>query len=161
MRIGVVSDTHDNVRNVAQIVTVLNDARVERVVHTGDITRGSTLELLSQVDAPVFGVYGNNDVLRDELDAAAADLGITLAEPPFEALWKGREILIVHDPREVDAALRVEHELVLHGHNHRRIHDQREERLIFNPGECAGHMVGYNAVGVVDLDELTAEVLLF
>ncbi len=161
MRIGVVSDTHDNARNVARIVEVLNRANVDRVVHTGDITRGATLESLSAIDAPLFGVYGNNDVLRGELDTVAARLGITLAEPPFEAAWWGREILVVHDPREVANAMREDHELVLHGHNHLRVHDRNAERLIFNPGECAGHLEGHNAVGVVDLEALTAEVLLF
>lgn len=161
MRIGVVSDTHDNARNVAQIVEVLKRARVDRVVHTGDITRGSTLELLSQIGAPLFGVYGNNDVLRDELDAVAARFDIVLAEPPFDVAWEGREILIVHDPRDVDASVRDAHDLVLHGHNHLRVHDHTAGRLVFNPGECAGHMEGRNAVGVVDLDALSAEVLLF
>lgn len=161
MRIGVVSDTHDNLRNVARIVDVLNRARVDRVVHTGDITRGATLELLAQVEAPLFGVYGNNDVLREELDVAATRLDITLAEPPFELVWGDREILVVHDPRDVEAAVREPHALVLHGHNHLRVHDDATGRLIFNPGECAGHLEGHNAVGVVELESLSAEVLLF
>jgi len=161
MRIGVISDTHDNARNVARIVEVLNRARVDRVVHTGDITRAVTLERLSNIDAELFGVYGNNDVLRDELDAAALRLGITLAEPPYEAVWDGHPILVVHDPSEVDAALRDEHRLVLHGHNHLRVTERSLQRLIFNPGECAGHLEGHNAVGVVDLETLTPDVLLF
>lgn len=161
MRIGVISDTHDMARNVAQIVEVLNRAQVDRVVHTGDITRGRTLETLSQIEAPLFGVYGNNDVLRDELDEAAERLGIMLAEPPYEVTWGGRDVLVVHDPRELDPALRPGHQLVLHGHNHLRVHERSPGRLIFNPGECAGHLEGRNAVGVVDLGALDAEVLLF
>ncbi len=161
MRIGVVSDTHDNARNVARIVEVLNRAGVDRVVHTGDITRGRTLDLLSNLDAPLVGVFGNNDVLRDELDAAAARNRIVLVDPPYEVTWAGRRVLVVHDPLEVEPALRVEHELVLHGHNHRRVLERQATRLTFNPGECAGHLEGYNAVGVVDLQTLTPEVLLF
>lgn len=161
MRIGVVSDTHDNGKNVSRIVEILNRARVDRVVHTGDITRGSTLEILSGIEAPIFGVYGNNDVLREELDETAERLGISLAEPPFEVAWEDREILVVHDPRDVEEALRDAHGLVLHGHNHLRVHDRDAGRLIFNPGECAGHLEGHNAVGVVDLGALSAEVLLF
>ena len=47
MRVGVVSDTHDHLANVARIVEVLNAARVERVVHTGDITQPKTLTVLA------------------------------------------------------------------------------------------------------------------
>jgi putative phosphoesterase len=61
MRIGVVSDTHNNLRNVRRIVELFNAARVERVIHTGDITQAKTLEIFAHLDAPLFGVYGNND----------------------------------------------------------------------------------------------------
>ena len=37
MKIGVVSDTHNNLRNVGRIVELFNDYGVERVIHTGDI----------------------------------------------------------------------------------------------------------------------------
>ncbi len=41
-RIGVVSDTHNNLANVARIVELFNAAGVDRVVHTGDITQAKT-----------------------------------------------------------------------------------------------------------------------
>src|SRR5512139_768350 len=75
MRIGVISDTHDNARNVARIVSVLREARVERVIHTGDITRPRTLAALAAVQVPLFGVYGNNDVERGKLAEVALDHG--------------------------------------------------------------------------------------
>ena len=39
MRIGVVSDTHNNLKNVRRIVELFNAAAVDRVIHTGDITQ--------------------------------------------------------------------------------------------------------------------------
>ena len=65
MRIGVVSDTHNHRANVARIVELFNEARVTRVIHTGDITTADTLELLARLEMPLYGVYGNNDVDRD------------------------------------------------------------------------------------------------
>lgn len=161
MRIGVVSDTHDHPRNVGEIVRVLERAGVDRIVHTGDITRGATLEILARVGVPLFGVYGNNDVLRDELDAVAALHGITLSEPPLELEWAERRILVVHDPRDIHDALEDDHALVLHGHTHLRVHEEAAGRLVFNPGECAGHLEGHNAVGVVEVASLRAEIVLF
>ena len=43
MKIGVVSDTHNNLKNVGRIVELFNEAEVERVIHTGDITQAKTL----------------------------------------------------------------------------------------------------------------------
>jgi len=160
LRIGVVSDTHNQLRNVARIVELLNGARVERVVHTGDITQARTLELFARLDAPLVGVFGNNDE-REPLAAAARRLGFQLGEPPLELDWATRRILVVHDPRDLDAALHPEHALALHGHTHLRVAEHRGGRLVFNPGECAGHLPGHNAVGVVDLASLACELLRF
>jgi predicted phosphodiesterase len=39
--------------------------------------------------------------------------------------------------------------------------ERRGESLVFNPGECAGHLRGHNAVGIVDLVTLDVELLHF
>ena len=46
-------------------------------------------------------------------------------------------------------------------HSHRHCLERRNGTTIFNPGECAGHICGRNAVGIVDLEELACETLLF
>ena len=161
MRIGVLSDTHNNLANVRTIVALFAQARVERVVHTGDITQAKTLRVLAELGAPLAGVFGNNDQgERESLEQAAAELGMQLSDPPLELNWSGRRILVVHDPRELEAHLDG-HDLALHGHTHERRIDRRTDCLVFNPGECAGHLEGRNAVGVVDLASLDVEILRF
>lgn len=162
MRIGVVSDTHNHLPNVQRIVALLNAAGVERVLHTGDITQAKTLAVLAQLDAPVLGVFGNNDRgERSELEAAAARLQIALSDPPLELHLAARRIVVVHDPRELEALGGAAPDVALHGHTHRHRLEHRGGRLVFNPGECAGHVAGLNAVGVVDLVTLEATVLRF
>ena len=161
MRIGVVSDTHNHLPNTRRIVEIFNEARVERVVHTGDITQAKTLDVFAQLTAPLWGVYGNNDQERESLEQAVAAHGFSFAEPPLHLAWHGREIVVVHDPLEFDGVLNDGHELALHGHTHLYRYEERASQVIFNPGECAGHMAGFNAVGVVDLTDLSAELLRF
>mgnify|MGYP002787565983 CR=1 FL=1 len=160
MLIGVVSDTHNNLRNVERIVALFNDAGVERVVHTGDITQAKTLDVLRHLDAPLHGVFGNNDERRP-LAETATRWGIALAEPPLELHWAGRRIVVVHDPLDFRHALRDEHDVALHGHTHRRTVERCGERLTFNPGESAGHLQGHNAVGLLDLRTLDVELRTF
>ena len=167
MRIGVVSDTHNNLTNVSRIVELLNGARVDRVVHTGDITQAKTLEVLARLDAPLHGVYGNNDLERESLEQAAARFGFELCDPPLEIQWSQRRLWVVHDPRDFETALpeAVARDevpaLILHGHDHRHRLERRAGAVVFNPGECAGHMPGRNAIGVVDLLRLECQTLLF
>lgn len=162
MRIGVMSDTHNHLANVARIVELLNHAGIERVVHTGDITQPKTLEVLARLRAPLHAVLGNNDLgERTALERAAARLEITLTEPPLRLDWAQRRILVLHDPREIDGDWFAAHDVVLHGHTHRHALERRDRGLLFNPGECAGHLSGRNAVGVVDLASLEVELLRF
>jgi hypothetical protein len=160
MRIGVVSDTHNLLPNVRRIVELFNVARVERVIHTGDVTQARTVHALAALDAPLIGVYGNNDE-RDDIAIAAGEHGFAFHEGVLRLTLAGRRIVVVHDPLELAAVAGEEHEVALHGHDHRLAIERSAGRLRFNPGECAGHLPGYNAVGVLDLASLEVELLKF
>jgi len=161
MRIGVVSDTHNHLRNVERIVELFHDARVERVIHTGDITQPKTLTALSALRVPLCGVYGNNDLEREGLEEAARLYGMILRDPPLELFLESRRIVVVHDPLDLQRLDVGSYDVALHGHSHRCVIERAEGRLVFNPGECAGHLRGHNAVGVVDLSSLDTELLRF
>ena len=161
MRIGVVSDTHNHLSNTARIVELFNAARVDRVVHTGDITQAKTLHVLAALDAPLVGVYGNNDLERESLQNACEELGMGFADPPLHLEWEDRRVVVVHDPEDLAPDLLAGCDVALHGHDHWQNIEQRQGVLVFNPGECAGHMPGQNSVGVLDLATPSAQILNF
>lgn len=161
MRIGVVSDTHNHLPNTRRIVALFNDAGVERVVHTGDITQAKTLRALSDLRAPLYAVYGNNDLERESLEAASRELDIHLVDPPLHLTWAGRRIVVVHDPLDLHPGLLGRVDVAIHGHDHRHREERIDGTLLFNPGECAGHLAGLNQVGVIDLVRLETHVLRF
>lgn len=161
MKIGVVCDTHNNVRNVKRIVELFNDAQVDRVIHTGDITKGTTLDLFGELACPLYGVFGNNDVEREGLARSIECHCFEFQDPPLRLSWCERSILVVHDPAMLEQVDLGDAELILHGHTHLKREERSAARLIFNPGECAGQMIGYNAIGVVDLSNLEVELLMF
>ena len=160
MRIGVVSDTHNNLKNVRKIVELFNAHEVDRVIHTGDISQAKTLDVLADLQAPLFGVFGNNDQERSALEHSIARHGFTFQDPPMHLEWFQRRIIVVHDPQEFAEHL-TNQDLALHGHTHRYRLEQSAKQTIFNPGECAGMLVGRNAVGLVDLHTLSCEILNF
>ena len=69
MRIGVVSDTHNNIKNVGKIVELFNASGVDRVIHTGDITfsqeevYGDGLNIAARIEAkfssPTANAFAN------------------------------------------------------------------------------------------------------
>lgn len=161
MKIGVVSDTHNHFRNVSRIVSLFNDAGVDHVVHTGDITTAKTLEQFATLDAPLSGVFGNNDVEVDSLLHTAVRLGFQFQQPPLFLNFGIKKVVVVHDPRELVCSVIQDVDIALHGHTHLLHVEQRNGVTIFNPGECAGHMKGLNAVGVMDLETAHPSLLKF
>lgn len=161
MKIGVVSDTHNNLQNVQRIVELFNAAQVDRIIHTGDITQAKTLDVFAELTMPLYGVFGNNDQERDSLDEAVTRHGFTFQDPPLVLEWQERSIMVVHNPLELERHLNEHHDLALHGHTHLYRFEKRAEQVMFNPGECAGHMAGFNAIGVLDLADLSVEILRF
>ena len=161
MKIGVVSDTHNNSRNVREIVRLFNKEGVDHVIHTGDITRPGTLELFCDLLAPLSGVLGNNDVEVDELMKVAKLHSFYIQEPPLYLDFCGCNIVVVHDPRDLTQSTTSQAVVALHGHTHQLRMEKRNTLTIFNPGECAGHMKGFNAIGILDLVTMEPRLLKF
>jgi putative phosphoesterase len=162
MKIGVVSDTHNNLKNCQKIVELFNQAGVDRVVHTGDITQAKTLEVFAHLEAPMWGVFGNNDdgekhLLMD----AVGQLGFEFIDPPMTLHWARKRVVVIHDPLELSMVNPADFDIILHGHTHRQTIEFDGDQLTFNPGECAGHMPGLNAIGVLDLVDVRTEILTF
>jgi hypothetical protein len=162
MLIGVFGDTHNNLRSIARIVEIFERRRVDRVVHTGDITQPKVLDALAALTMPLHGVYGNNDRgERPELERSARRHGMQLVDGPLEVTWARQPILIAHDPLDLEPHLAPHHVLGLHGHTHLYRHEEINGTLVFNPGECAGMLQGQNRVGLVDLIDLHCEIEYF
>jgi predicted phosphodiesterase len=76
-------------------------------------------------------------------------------------VWAERRVVVVHDPKDLDREALGAADVALHGHEHREVIERRENALVFNPGECAGHIAGFNQVGVLDLALLETQILRF
>ena len=160
MRIGIVSDTHNNIKNVKKVIELFNNFKVEKVIHTGDITQPKVLSQFKDLQAQLYGVFGNNDQERAGLEHEIKARGFFFQDPPLLLTWNAREIIVVHDPLEFEGHLNGQ-DLAIHGHTHRYRMEKVDGTLFFNPGESAGMMEGRNAIGIVDLETISAEIQLF
>ncbi|HXK25038.1 MAG TPA: metallophosphoesterase family protein [Myxococcota bacterium] len=119
-RIGCVSDTHGLVR--PEVLAAL--ARVDLIVHAGDVGAPEVLERLREV-APVVAVRGNNDH-----GAWAMQL------PENEVVEiAGRSLYLIHDVNELDLdPAAAGFDAVVSGHSHRPKLETRGDVLFLNPG---------------------------
>ena len=162
MLVGVVSDTHNNLKNIDRAISLFNDRKVSLVIHTGDITNSKSLEKFSALNCDLIGVYGNNDRAELGLKEVIAKNSFEFEEPPLLIVKNKKKIAVFHEPNYIhDFLLSNEVDIVLHGHTHRYRKEIINNTLVFNPGESAGMIVGKNAIGLVDLDNLKTERIFF
>lgn len=153
MKVGVLSDSHDNEAAVVAAAGVFRARGIEALIHCGDVVEGSTLELLREFRVSVC--LGNNDSPR-ALEAAAERIGGAYA-PVLDVEIGGKKFFVAHGdrPGALNAAFNARgHDYVLYGHTHRR-DDRKEGRTrLINPGALY-RAAGYS-VAVLDLakDEL-------
>lgn len=120
--VGVISDTHGLVRPEA--LEALKGS--ELIVHAGDVGGAEVLEELGRV-APVVAVRGNND------RGAWAE-----ALPEYEALEVNKAfVYVLHDLKELDIApAPAGFRVVVSGHSHRPLIEERGGVLYLNPGSA-------------------------
>ena len=122
MVIGVISDTHDLLRNEA-----LDALRgVDRIIHAGDVGQESILERLAAI-APVMAVRGNHD-----------RSAWTERLPIRETIEAGGVLLhVVHDLSDLDLDPRVASiRLVISGHSHQPSIREADGIVYLNPGSA-------------------------
>jgi putative phosphoesterase len=158
MRIGIISDSHDNMPMIKQACELFNSRGVEMVIHCGDYIAPFSLNPLNQIlQCDYLGVFGNNDGEQEGLQRIAHG---RIHLPPFEFAIGEWQVLVAHALAEPEVAtagraLR----LVTFGHTHRPEIKKQGETLIINPGECGGWLYGSSTVAIAELDTLEAEII--
>ena len=163
MILGVVSDTHNRVPNVEEIIDIFNFKKVDKVIHTGDITQATTLEKFSRLNCSLLAVFGNNDLKEKGLNEVSKANGFRLEHPPLILKLGNRKIAIFHEPDGIEELIESDPsiELIFHGHTHRYRNEKIGKTLIINPGECSGMIKGKNCIGLISLNDLKFERILF
>ena len=162
-RVGILTDTHDNLWALAAIVKKFAEADVGLVIHCGDYVAPFTAKAFAELDAGFVGVFGNNDGERIGLKKAFSGYG-DIHVGPYPVRVGGRRLLVMHEPAALDAiAMSGEFDAVLYGHTHKP--ELREvphadgggTSLILNVGEGSGWVTGTAQGAVLHVGEMRVE----
>jgi hypothetical protein len=153
-KIGLISDTHDNLNMVKAAIKKFNEFELALVIHCGDFIAPFTLEGFRGLKAKLRGVFGNCDGEREGLQQKAEELGFSIHVPPYKLEFEGKKILISHNritpPSDID--------ILVYGHTHKPF-VKVGNTLIINPGEASGWLTGIATIGILDLDSLKVEII--
>jgi hypothetical protein len=159
MKIGVMSDSHDNLPAIRRALARFEAEGAEAVIHAGDFVAPFAIKELLKFKGAIYGCFGNNDGEKAGIRA----LWPAVAEPPCELQLGGRRILLTHDEAALQKTpdLLRRAEVVIFGHSHHVVPGERSGGgpLRLNPGECGGWLTGLSTVAILDTATLDVRIL--
>ena len=119
MKVGVISDTHDNRGKLSKAVEIFNSEGVDLVIHAGDLVAPFTSKDLSNLKASRFvAVFGNNDGEKIGLKTALSKIG-SINQGPYELTYQGKRFVVMHEPSCIEAlASSGRYDVIIYGHTH-------------------------------------------
>ncbi|MFB6191506.1 MAG: metallophosphoesterase [Candidatus Nanohaloarchaea archaeon] len=134
MKLGIISDTHDDLELARSAVDFFEEQEVDAVVHCGDMVAPFTAELFD-ADFDFYFVRGNNDG-EWNLKSTVEEFG-DFYNNVAELELAGRKIAVYHGTEEeiVDALRGCgDYDYVLRGHTHEKGLREDDDTVEINPG---------------------------
>jgi len=154
MKIGLLSDTHNNIANLQTALALFEQERVTTLIHCGDLTGVEVAAKMAGFH--VICVFGNGDVASGEIRQ------VLLSQRPensaglvFSGRISGARIGATHGhlPGRVEELVRSgEHDYVFTGHSHEHRDDRIGFTRLINPGALGGLRRENHHVCLLDLD---------
>ena len=156
MQIAILSDTHSRHATVEKALRLLQDRKVNVVLHCGDIEDADTVWLFQGFTAHF--VFGNCDTERHSIRQAVYGIGETLHDGYGYVEMEGVKIAFTHgdDGRRLhDLEVSGAFDFLFYGHTHKAEEHRAGRTRVINPG--ALHRANPKTFVVLDLATRAAE----
>ena len=153
MKIAIISDTHNHIRNLNTALSIINAEGITTIVHCGDMTSMETAELLRGY-AVIF-VFGNGDYASGAISKSLQEANpASSAGMAFEGEIGGVKIAAAHGhvTGKVESLFRSnQFDYVFYGHSHRRSDERGPRTRLVNPGALGGIQKETRSFCILDL----------
>ncbi len=143
MLLGIISDTHEHLENLAKARKILADRGASPVIHLGDYCAGPSVRAMEGMK--VIGISGNNDGDLPRIMGNFTKIGGDFRGEFAVLEFDGLTIACYHGtvPEIVNALIDCKtYDVVLYGHTHEAKVETREGVLAINPGSVHGFEFG-------------------
>ncbi len=144
MKIGIMSDSHDNIDNLKKAISIFNKEKAELVIHCGDWVAPSTPDFCSDLNCKIISVFGNcdGDIYRFLTRHKKNDWNVEFHNKVAELDLSSRKIAVFHgDSKPLLNSLIgcQEYDAVFSGHTHLALKEVIGKTLHLNPGCLSGY----------------------
>ena len=168
MLIGIISDTHDNARNLLKAVELFNKKKVGLVIHCGDWVSPFMPDFCNKLRCKIISVFGNNegDIFRFLKRHEKNKWNIEFERECIEINIDGKKIAAYHGhskPLLQSLIKSQDYDAVFSGHNHKASVEKKGKTLHVNPGSisgvCESKLSDEITVAVYDTKTNNAEII--
>lgn len=153
MKLGILSDTHNNTANLRRALAIFREEGAARLIHCGDLTRPAVIEEF--VGWRVNFVYGNGDYEQADL---AYNVKHLLEDSSIGPEWGGEiggvRLAAIHGDihhRMMDLIRGGLYAYVFRGHSHLRLDKLDGQARVINPGSLGGKRSQTRSICVLDI----------
>ncbi len=163
MKIAVISDSHDNLANLAKAKTIIEQQKIKQVICLGDVQDPETWQMLDRWQVKMAAVMGNADREIISWKKLSASLqNITLFNSVGELSWQDKKIIFSHYPgivKKIVERYPGKYALGLYGDTHQPWEENFHHTKLLNPGNIANIFYA-PSLAIIDLNNLKAKLIL-
>ena len=160
MKIGIISDTHDQIDRITKAVSVFRKHEIHQVFHCGDVTSLASIQWFCEFQIALS--FGNGDFLTGEMHQflkACNPKNQTGYQVETELFGKRIGMTHSHLPDVLDKMIETQtYDYIFFGHTHIRSSRLSGKTRLINPGATGGLMKQTPSVCILDLAK---DVVLF
>jgi putative phosphoesterase len=140
MKIAVLSDIHDHISNLENVLKQIKK-EAEAIIFCGDLISPFTTSILAKANISTYACLGNNDEDHIGMLKKGGEkfTWFHLSEEYGEVKLDNRKIAFCHYPRLAELLAKSgEYDVVFYGHTHIAKNDLIDKTLLVNPGAVCG-----------------------
>ncbi|HPG30144.1 MAG TPA: metallophosphoesterase [bacterium] len=158
MKLGIMSDSHDNMPLIEKTIDLFNKEKVDLSIHCGDIISPITCRYFIKSNSKIIFVFGNNDGERIILKEKIFQMNHSIFQGPYEFEFDSKNFLMMHEPAAIDSFKNSSfYSAVFFGHTH-KLEIVKSKTLIINPGEICGYVTGKQTAVILETTDMSYKI---
>jgi len=139
MKIAILSDSHENIKNLEKILSFCKKKKIQKIIHCGDVTTAETLKFIrSSFKGKIFLSLGNADLKEEILSLKENSEGVSIFENFGEIEINNLKIGFCHSPNDLnELTQKKEYDFFFFGHTHKPSLKKNKKCYLVNPGNSA------------------------
>ncbi len=152
MRIGIVSDTHNDQNQIQRVLSILRQRQITTVLHAGDVTSARILRLFRGMD--MWIARGNMDHDPGLVATSCELFGVGRFRETHTLTLAGHDLAMIHNgesPAARDLVRSKKYSYLIHGHSHHRRDERIMSTRVINPGAIGNTRWRRPSFAILDL----------